>query len=515
MSKIKENRIFQLISTLNKAEKRHFQLFAKRNQQESSLLFLQVFDVYSKYGMVADTLLLEKIPSIKPSQLSNIRNNLYRQLLASLRLQHQKTNADIAIRQEIDFAKVLYNKGLYRQALQLLNKAKALAQQQNSNILALEILFFEKAIESQNITKSIGNRAADLIQESEFIYSKLKDTLHYSNLDLELYAYYLKNGFCKSDQEVERFDGLFLKKLNDVSISTEDFYPQLYSFQCLCWYNYIKQDVEQYYSTAKQWVQLFQDFPEMATERPTIYLKGIHNCISGAFMNTDHQGYRQYFDLLKHFPKSHPKKLTWNEQGVYDLYYNMHEIDLHFDNGRFDEYLSKRQSLEILIETNPYHWDAHRIAVFRYKLACLFIGVRAYKNAIDEFNEIRQLYRPGSKSMVLRFVRILSAFCHLEMGNMRLVNSTVQTLKKDLANSKSRHEPLEKLLVRLLDRFTRIGEWDKKQEIQATLVQVNALQKDPYAQVAFLHFFAEEWLSSLLFNKDAQDVIAEKAAASH
>ena len=154
MTKARKNKVVQLISTLSKAEKRYFRLFATRNQS-GNLLFIDLFDAYDQQGMVSDDVLMRKIDGVKKSQLPNLRTNLYTQLLNSLRLQYQRNNDDIDIRQKIDYAKVLYNKGLYRHSLDMLSKVKKTALEQNRNILALEILFFEKSIESQNITKSI------------------------------------------------------------------------------------------------------------------------------------------------------------------------------------------------------------------------------------------------------------------------------------------------------------------------------------------------------------------------
>jgi hypothetical protein len=70
------------------------------------------------------------------------------------------------IREQIDFATILYNKGLYRQSLKILDKTKILALE-NDEKLAYEIVEFEKLIESQYITRSIQGRADELVVQAK------------------------------------------------------------------------------------------------------------------------------------------------------------------------------------------------------------------------------------------------------------------------------------------------------------------------------------------------------------
>ena len=61
MSKQKKDNLIQLIRTLTRAEKRHFRLFAKRNQTSYEILFLQLFDLLDKKGEYDEKFLLKKI----------------------------------------------------------------------------------------------------------------------------------------------------------------------------------------------------------------------------------------------------------------------------------------------------------------------------------------------------------------------------------------------------------------------------------------------------------------------
>jgi len=119
--------------------------------------FIRLFDWLDKQKQYDEVAILQKIPGIKKSQLSNLKAHLYKQLLVSLRLSHTPHDTELQIREQIDFAQVLYSKGLYNQSLKILDKAKSLAMAMNRNLLCFEILDFEKVIEAQYITRVFTN----------------------------------------------------------------------------------------------------------------------------------------------------------------------------------------------------------------------------------------------------------------------------------------------------------------------------------------------------------------------
>ena len=66
--------------------------------------------------------ILRKSKSITKQQLSNLKAHLYRQILSSLRIIKDEDNIDIQLHEQMDHARILYNKGLYHQALRVLDR---------------------------------------------------------------------------------------------------------------------------------------------------------------------------------------------------------------------------------------------------------------------------------------------------------------------------------------------------------------------------------------------------------
>ena len=77
--------LFQLIKSLDKAEKRNFKLFAGRNTGAGDLKIILLFDLLDKLEDYDEGAFLKKNSSLKKEQLPNLKSHLYRQILASLR----------------------------------------------------------------------------------------------------------------------------------------------------------------------------------------------------------------------------------------------------------------------------------------------------------------------------------------------------------------------------------------------------------------------------------------------
>ena len=145
------------------------------------------------------------------STSSNVESkaHLYRQILVSLRMNPSIQNARMQIREQLDFATVLYQKGLYKQSLKILEKAKSIAYRYEEKYLAFEIVELEKVIESQYITRSMSNRAEQLIQDATVLAEQNELCSELSNLSLQLYERLITAGYAKSDEEFREVTKFF------------------------------------------------------------------------------------------------------------------------------------------------------------------------------------------------------------------------------------------------------------------------------------------------------------------
>ena len=89
--------LFQLIHSLQKAEKRNFKLYIKRSSGKEDLKIIQLFDALDKLNEYDEKALLKKLPDVTKTQLANLKTHLYKELLASLRLIKSTDSIDMQL----------------------------------------------------------------------------------------------------------------------------------------------------------------------------------------------------------------------------------------------------------------------------------------------------------------------------------------------------------------------------------------------------------------------------------
>ena len=146
--------LFTLIKSLNKAEKRNFTIYVGRLSQGPETKFLALFQMMEKQKKYDEGEIKKKLPIENMTQFANLKRHLFTQILISLRLIHTGKHIDLQIREQLDFARILYARGMYMQSLHLLEKIKSTAVANHQDVLHLEILEFQKLIETRHITRS-------------------------------------------------------------------------------------------------------------------------------------------------------------------------------------------------------------------------------------------------------------------------------------------------------------------------------------------------------------------------
>ena len=146
MTNDQKDNLFVLVKSLTKSEKRQFTLYVGRMDSNENSKFLNLFHLLEKMNRYDEKIILNK-GIVTKQQLSNLKAHLYKQILVSLRMNPMHKNIRISIREQLDFATILYQKGLYKQSLKILEKSKLLANKHQEKYVAYDIVELEKIIE--------------------------------------------------------------------------------------------------------------------------------------------------------------------------------------------------------------------------------------------------------------------------------------------------------------------------------------------------------------------------------
>ncbi|MDQ6763665.1 MAG: hypothetical protein M3015_13685, partial [Bacteroidota bacterium] len=266
--------LFQLVHSLEKSEKRHFKLYIKRSSSKEDLKIIRLFDALDKLNEYDEKQLLKILSDITKPQLSNLKTHLYKQLLASLRLLKTTDNIDLKLSEQLDNARLLYNKGLKLQALNILEKAKELAKTNQKMNFLVQVISLEKKIETLHITRSSLEKTQLLTEEALDISSHIDRVTRLSNLALLLYRWYVQNGHARNEQDEKGIREYFKSSLPADSNAINGFYEKLYLYQSYCWYAFIRQDFLMYYRYSQKWIDVFSEDEVMIAVETGHYIKG-------------------------------------------------------------------------------------------------------------------------------------------------------------------------------------------------------------------------------------------------
>ena len=513
MPKQQTDFLIDLIRRLTKAEKRSFRLFANRQNSNEDKLFMILFDFIDGNDNYQEEELLKKYPQIRKVQLSNIKANLYRQLLTNLRLLFRNSQDDINTRELIDFAKILHAKGMYRASLDVLYKAKSQALEKDEYSLAYVALEFERQLENQYITGSMAEKAEEIEIESKAITQQLVVVNELANLSLRLYGLYLKYGYVK-----DKRDALFIKEFFnshlplDLNEKALNFYGKMYLYQSYVWYYNMMQDFVNNYKFSQKWMELYDQTPEKKLAETSSFIKAMHNVLSATFMAERVDKFLINYQKLIEFGEINKSSFTQNDESVYALVNYIHRLNYIFLTGEYRSGISQLQELEKSLETNAYGWDVNRTIVFYYKIACAYFGADNYSKCIDYLNKIINTPVTDVRNDIQCFARILNLIAHYELGNKLLISYQVKSVYRFLSKMEELQAVQREIFVFLRKTPSMVP--DKlKTEFKMLRAKLVKYEDDPYERRAFLYLDIIAWLESKIKGVTIESVIQNNVKA--
>ncbi len=511
MTNVHKDTLFVLIKSLSKSEKRQFKLYVGRLGVNTDAKFLALFNLLDKMRTYDERQILDS-GIVKKAQLSNLKAHLYKQILVSLRLNPVNQNIRIQIREQLDFATILYQKGLYKQSLKILDKAKNFAIENEEKNVAYEIVELEKIIETQYITRSIPDRADELAVQAKELSAHNVMTSKLSNLSLQLYGMMLKVGYVRNDEDLQKVKSYFEAHLPDYNLDDLGFREKLWLYKGYLWYSLLTQDFLSSYKYASKWVDLFYENEEMINLNPVFYLKGNHYLLESLFFVKYSSQFKDTLEKLERQVNSPSFPQNDNISSLAFLYINSNRLNLHFLEGTFNKGLYLVNIIEYGIKKHRSRIDEHHIMLLYYKIACLYFGNGDNKNCIEYLKRIITNKNLKMREDLMCFARVLSLVAHYEAGMDYHLEVQLKSTYKFLLKMNDLHA-VQKEMIKFLRSLGDIYPSELRNEFQKLYNELKKYENHPYEKRAFLYLDILSWLESHLQNKPVAQVIREKAMA--
>lgn len=507
MAELQKDFLFVLIKSLTTSEKRQFRLYVNRLGINVDAKFLLLFSELDKMNEYHEQVIIEKKISTK-QQLSNLKAHLYKQILVSLRMNPSHQNYRIQLREQLDFATILYQKGLYKQALKILDKTKQSALELDEKSIASEIIDLEKVIESQFITRSIKGRADELIMQSTEISKQNHYATELSNLSLKLYSEMLTHGYVNNDDDREKVLELFDGEIQKIKLEKLNFTEKLWYFKAHVWKNQLLQDYKYTLKYAHQWVELFHKNPEMIISHPVWYIKGNTYLLKILFLYGNIDILEEHFENFNTMVSSQNFAQNENLQALIFLTHYNTLMNIHFVKGEFFTGTKLIPEIEMKMERLRERIDEHHFMILYLKMAAMFFGSKMFDKSIEYSMKVVEC-KGNVQEDLLFHTRILILMAKYESGNDEDYDEFITSTRK-FARKMKKPEAFHFESIEFFKNINNVVLDQHQKAFEAFDEVLEEFSKNEYYRRSLFYIDIHGWVKSKIRNVDVIEIIKQK-----
>lgn len=501
--------LFGLIQSLTKSEKRNFKLYIRRLQKEGEVKFFQLFTILEKWEDYDEALLRKELKIKTPHQLSNLKRNLYQHILTSLRLIRIKQDLDIEIRELINFARILYGKGLYLQSLRILDKAKTKAQDHNQDLLHLEIVEFEKQIESRHITRSTTERMSGLIRESSTRSGVSGRIVEWSNLKLQLQRLFINNGHVSDPMERDELSNDYAFCFSSVDIADLTFFEKVHYYQANYWLHYVLLEMEDCRRVANEWVILYSKASKEIDEDVDSYLQALHSLMNAAYYLSDLPTFTATRNQLEQFVRQWKKKLNENSRILSFMYRQVAALNQCFIAGDYKQGLLLLPKIDHGIKKYRMRLDPHKVQLLYYKMSAVYLANGQPDLCVQFLQPIINAEEGYLRDDIIIYARLLLFMAHYEMNNFELLEYLLAAAGRLIQKSKEA-SALQRMCLRHFKKLIAAGTYDREKQLKTFKLELGRISGSPFSRRSLLYLDVPIWVDSLLSKRTIAELGAQK-----
>lgn len=500
--------LFELIKSLTKSEKRSFKLFAKRVGGDAESKYLKIFDVMDKMNRYEEAAIMKKLPGVSKTQFANQKSHLYGQILASLRLSHLKVDIDIELREQLDYIRVLYKKGLYFQSLRLLERAKKVTGDYRKDLFQLALLDYEKQIRSQQVFDLEEDYTKQIDDETEQAMDRFSRVQKLFSLASRMKARFVEKGMVKSEQEMNNLKALFYRNLPDYDEELMAFNERFYLYRAFYWFSYLTYDFKSCVKYAESWVLLFQE-TGLDKKRKAGFLKGLNRLLQSAFRVNDKQKFDHYYQLLMNFEEDE-KPLASNTQSLLLKYKMLQTLNRVFLMADFDEQERNIGALLEAVEIERSFIDKHNLLVIYYKAGVFYFAQENYEKAKYYFNWLIQ-DKDKLRTDLKSFARLMLVLIDHDSGEDEFIDRKVKAAYLHFQQHKSLNA-FQEIFLNFIGETGDIFPQELKKRFKALKLKLEQLEGETFTKKFQLYFDLMSWLDAKIENKSFMEVVKAKTA---
>ncbi len=503
---MKNDKLFALIRSMNKSEKRYFQLFSGISGDAKGKRYLQVFNAMQSLKRYDEKLLTKRLidKGISIKNLSVEKHYLYNQILKALCQVNSIKSAKVEVRQYMDMAEVLFTKGLYEQALNFCHKALKTIDEYQIMGLRTDALLMER-----KVLGYLSNNE-ELLDNSERFRSSIQgldEFLHQDELYRDSIRQLYKVGKVRNDEEATVFQSI-LKQL-DTEKEQMGLHASIRRNQTLAAIHFSNNEVEKEYECMRNNLDLMDGHPKFKEEHIYEYVVFYSHILRMA-KKIKEENYplllEEFLELGESIEASKPNI----KARVFSLAYSTESVRL-LELGDFERGVQLIPTIQGILKEYGDFIPRSVHMTFEYKFAYFHFGNGNLTRALAHINVVINDYSESDRNDVFRYAKIFSMIIHFELGNYALISYHTRSMMSYLKRRGILY-PTEKDIIHCLKNLPKCkGEETRHKLLADTKEKILVhFEEDQREKNLLLFFDIIAWLESKITGQSFGDVKRDK-----
>ena len=507
----KKESVFELIKLMSKAEKRNFKLYSTRLDCNEGAKFLLLFDCFDAMEQYDEAKVLALCPTISKQQLPNLKAHLYKQILVSLRMLGVQHSVTLEIREQIDFVKILFDKGLYGEAQKLLDKVEKKAVKYELLSTILDIVELQRQLKVLSYSSEMTQSADTTARAAGVISERLSNIASLSRLAVQCYALHQNLGFARSQKDLDRLNDYFIPRIEAFEGKPLNFTERFYYYQAKAWYYYICHKTALSYRYALKWVAHFNANPEMKEVMYDSYMRGYSQVLDGMFLM---HKYPAFIRTLEEFEKESKTIGSLNDnammisQGI--LFTG--QLNKCLMAGTYKDGLWIAKNIDSYLKRYGDRLTLHEKMPLYFKVASLYFGDGNYTKCIEYLSYIISVKDRNIRRDLQCYARMLNLMALYDAGLDFNIDYQIRSVYSFIVKMRDMTEMKEELLT-FFKSFGNVNAIDLRKELKNLYDRLTPYENHPYERRTFYYIDLLSWLESKITGKSMGEIVRSRFEA--
>lgn len=494
----KSDSLIILVKSMTKAEKKAF----KSGRKSSA--YIDLFDIIDKEDYLDGEKLIEKFTSVRPeTNLSIAINYLYKLLLDSLVALREKNDLSYLYMNQINKSRVLFEKGIYEDALGVIRQVMKLSQENENYSIYLIAAQYE--LEYLLYLNFPETNESDLTRK----YFKINEAINIVkkiNEQLSLYQMLRHRVMCKGNiRSLQQQQSLYDLVISEMSIiqSLKNNSFEIKKLHQLFQANYMISvgDYKSAFHSYSELNKLFESNMYLVNNSPQYYFDMLEGILDSLRSIKDYESMHYFIDKLKTIRGN-----TVAFELDVDIVMFLYSLYPLLDNGRFEEAKQILDEKKYLTGKVSALKISRQAEVYLY-ISIIYIGLYDYKNARKYLSKVMTQSKLFDSLPLYRTIRLINLIVLYELNKIEVMQGEIRSIRREISKVKKAYRT-EKLMLYILNKRKsdlffgqRIKIWNKMES------EIEQIREDVFEKQLLMLFDFTAWIESKLTQVSLSEIL--------